>query len=67
MEWAENTFFDHLDKFANSLGYENAGIALCLSMVSWDSTEDRDTFIRTITGSEPKGGTASTFNVGQVG
>ena len=56
MQWMENTFFDHLDKFGNSLGYENFGIAFCLSTVPWQSTDDRDSFIRSITGQDVKGG-----------
>ena len=44
MQWMENTFFDHLDKFGNSLGYENFGIAFMLSMVPWESPTDRDNF-----------------------
>ena len=56
MEWMENTFFDHLDKFGNSLGPENFGIAFCLSTVPWNTTEDRDSFIRSITGQDVKGG-----------
>lgn len=56
MEWMENTFFDHLDKFGNSLGPENFGIALHLSMVDWQSTDERDSFIRSITGEDVKGG-----------
>ena len=56
MQWMENTFFDHLDKFANSLGYDNFGIALHLSMVNWTSTDERDTFIRSLTGEDVKGG-----------
>jgi hypothetical protein len=58
----ENTFFDHLDKFGNSLGYENFGIAFTLSMIPWETTTDRDNFIREITGQDVKGGDASTFN-----
>lgn len=56
MQWMENTFFDHLDKFANSLGYENFGIALHLSMVNWNTVEERDAFIRSLTGEDVKGG-----------
>jgi hypothetical protein len=51
------TLFDNIDKFANTLGYENAAIALTLSMVPWDSVEDRDAFIEAITEQEPQGGT----------
>ena len=50
------TLFDNIDKFANTLGYENAAIALTLSMVPWDSVEDRDAFIEAITEQEPQGG-----------
>ena len=42
MQWMENGFFDHLDKFANSLGYENFAIAIPLAMVPWQSPEDRE-------------------------
>ena len=48
MKWVENSFFDHLDKFASSLGFENYEIAIPLSMVPWASPEDRDIFIITI-------------------
>jgi hypothetical protein len=64
MQWMENTFFDHLDRFSNSLGYDNFGIAFSLAMVPWESPDDRDTFIRSITGVDPKGGEPSTFNNG---
>lgn len=56
MEWMPNTFFDHLDKFGNSLGAENFGIAFHLSMIDWASTDERDAFIRTLTGQDVKGG-----------
>lgn len=62
MQWLENGFFDHLDKFANSLGYENFAIAIPLAMVKWQSPEDRDVFIMTLTGEEVRGGGPSTFN-----
>lgn len=51
------TLFDNIDKFANTLGYENAAIALTLSMVPWESVEDRDAFIEAITRQAPQGGT----------
>ena len=56
MQWMENTFFDHLDKFSNSLGYENFGITFSLSTVEWKTTDERDSFIRAITGTDVKGG-----------
>lgn len=62
MRWQENTFFDHLDKFGNSLGYENFSIAFMLAMVPWQSPTDRDNFIRDITGQDVQGGTTSNFN-----
>jgi hypothetical protein len=62
MQWLENGFFDHLDKFANSLGYENFAIAIPLAMVKWQSPEDRDVFIMTLTGEGVRGGGPSTFN-----
>ena len=39
------SFFDNVDKFANSLGYQNAGIAIELAMIPWKSPEERDSFI----------------------
>ncbi len=62
MKWLENGFFDHLDKFANSLGYENFAIAIPLAMVKWQSPEDRDVFIMTLTGEDVRGGGPSNFN-----
>lgn len=62
MQWTENTFFDNLDKFANSLGYQNFEIALPLAMVPWENTQDRDVFIMTLTGHDVKGGESTTFN-----
>lgn len=66
MEWLENSFFDHLDRFANSLGFENYDIAIPLAMVPWRTAEDRDAFIMTLTGEEVKGGEPATFRVGEV-
>lgn len=54
--WYRGTLFDNIDQFANSLGYENAGIIMQLSLVPWNSPEDRDQFIYAITGDAPKGG-----------
>lgn len=54
--WQRGTFFDNIDTFANSLGYENAGIVMSLSMIPWDTPEDRDEFIFYLTGNAPKGG-----------
>ena len=62
MQWLENSFYDHLDKFANSLGYDNYDIAIPLAMVPWESPKERDVFIMTITGADVKGGESSTFN-----
>ena len=50
------SFFDNVDKFASSLGYQNAGIVFELSMIPWKSPEDRDSFIMGITGEDVKGG-----------
>lgn len=59
--WKEGSFFDNLDKFANSLGYQNAAIAMELAMMSWPSTYERDAFITSLTGEEVKGGTERNF------
>jgi hypothetical protein len=50
------TFFDNVDKFASSLGYQNAGIVFELAMIPWKSVEDRDAFIMGITQDDVKGG-----------
>jgi hypothetical protein len=50
------TFFDNVDKFASSLGYQNAGIVFELAMIPWKSVEDRDSFIMGITQDDVKGG-----------
>lgn len=42
--------FDNINTFANSFGYENAGIVMKLALMPWESTEDRDTFILAATG-----------------
>lgn len=55
--WQPGGLYDNVDKFANSLGYENAGIALTLSLIPWDSVDDRDSFIEMLTGEIPQGGT----------
>jgi hypothetical protein len=59
--WMPGSLFDNIDKFANSLGYQNAGIVMELSMMSWKSTDDRDAFITSITGQDPQGGTEKNY------
>jgi hypothetical protein len=59
--WMPGGFFDNIDKFANSLGYQNAGIAMELAMMSWKSIEDRDAFITSITNQDPQGGTEKNY------
>jgi hypothetical protein len=54
-KWREGSLYDHIDVFANSLGYENAAIAIKLAMVPWDSIQDRNNFIHAITGDLPQG------------
>jgi hypothetical protein len=61
MEWSPGSLYDNVDKFANSLGYENAGIALTLAMVPWDSVDDRDAFIEVLTSEMPMGDTKKKF------
>lgn len=55
------SLFDNIDKFATSLGYENAGIALTLAMIPWESADDRDEFIEAITMDVPKGGNSKIY------
>lgn len=51
------SIFDNVDKFANSLGYQNLGIIVKLSLIPWDSVDDRDAFIEAITQEQPQGST----------
>jgi hypothetical protein len=50
------SFFDNVDKFATSLGYQNAGIVFELALIPWKSIDDRDAFIMGVTGEDVKGG-----------
>jgi hypothetical protein len=62
-EWQSGSLYDNINSFATSLGYQNAGIAITLGMIPWESTEDRDAFIETITGDIPKGGNSTNYNL----
>ena len=53
--FSPGSVFDNVDKFANSLGYQNLGIVMKLSLMPWDSIDDRDAFIETITQEQPQG------------
>jgi hypothetical protein len=61
MEWSPGSLYDNVDKFANSLGYENASIALTLAMIPWDTVDDRDAFIEVLTSEMPMGDTKKKF------
>lgn len=50
------SYFDNIDKFANSLGYQNAAIVMELAAIPWASVEERDRFIVGLTGEDVKGG-----------
>lgn len=65
--WLPGSLFDNIDKFANSLGYENAGIAIHLAMQPWESVEDRDAFIQSITGDDVQGGTEKMYPIRNFG
>lgn len=56
MAFAPGSLFDNIDKFANSLGYQNAAIVLELAQIPWKSPEERDRFIVGLTGEDVKGG-----------
>jgi hypothetical protein len=62
-EWQPGSLYDNIDRFASSLGYENASIAITLGMIPWESIDDRDDFIETITGDIPKGGNSTKYNL----
>lgn len=59
--WLPGGLFDNIDKFANSLGYQNAPIAMSLAMVPWQSTDERDLFIQAVTGMPVLGGEERTY------
>lgn len=59
--WLPGSVFDNIDKFANSLGYQNAAIAMELAMISWKTPEERDSFIMGITGDDVQGGTEKNY------
>jgi hypothetical protein len=59
--WMPGSFFDNVDKFASSLGYQNAGIVFELAMIPWKSVEDRDAFIMGVTQEDIKGGTTKQY------
>jgi hypothetical protein len=61
VHWMPGSIFDNIDKFANSLGYQNAGIAIELAMMPWKSPEERDAFIVGITGADVQGGTEKNY------
>ncbi len=56
MMFAAGSYFDNIDKFANSLGYQNAAIVMELAAIPWSSPEERDMFIVGLTGEDVKGG-----------
>jgi hypothetical protein len=59
--WRPGGLFDTIDKFASSLGHENAALVMKFAMIPWNSVEDRDRFIASITGEPPKGGTTTNY------
>ena len=61
--WLPGSVFDNIDKFANSFGYQNAGIAIQLALQPWDSPSERDAFIRAITGDDVQGGTEKMYPI----
>lgn len=59
--WIPGGIFDNIDKFASSLGYQNAAIVMELSMMGWKSTDERDAFILAVTGEDVQGGTEKNY------
>ena len=55
LEWQPGSLYDNINVFANTLGYENAGIAITLGMIPWESVDDRNMFIEAITDDVPQG------------
>lgn len=65
--WLPGGLFDNIDKFANSLGYQNAGIAMELAMIPWKSPEERDAFIMAITENDVQGGNEKNYAIKRGG
>jgi hypothetical protein len=63
-QWVEGTLFDNIDKFASSLGFENAGVVLPLATIPWQSLEDRNAFIGMLTNNTPQGGNTVSISKG---
>jgi len=64
--WLPGGLFDNIDKFANSLGYQNAAIAIEMAMIPWKSPEERDTFIMALTNDDVQGGTEKKYAIKQT-
>lgn len=65
--WMPGGLFDNIDKFANSLGYQNASIAMELAMLSYDSPDERDNFIMALTNDDVQGGTEKNYAIKKRG
>lgn len=67
VEWSPGSLFDNIDVFANSLGYENAAIAIHLAIQPWESVDDRNKFIMAITQDDVRGGKQENFSYTKEG
>jgi hypothetical protein len=47
--WSAGSFWDHLGAAADAVGFENADIAWGIAQVPWESIEDREAFLDSIT------------------
>ena len=59
--WLPGSLFDNIDKFASSLGYQNAGVIMSLATMPWKSPDERDSFIMAVTGNDVQGGTEKNY------
>lgn len=48
-QWVENSQLDYFNTAANILGYRNIPLAWGLSLVSWRSKNDLNSFLTTLT------------------
>jgi hypothetical protein len=48
-KWTAGSFWDNFSAAADAVGFENADIAWGLASVPWESIEDRESFLDSIT------------------
>ena len=50
-QWVKGSFLDNLCSITTKVGMQNLGLAFSLARVNWSTTDDRDSFMDTLTNS----------------